>query len=526
MKKNVRRILPWALLAAAYLATVVLYACIGMHNINADISSEMVLADLLNREGGLLSANWYYSTELRVVSPVPVYQLALRLFPGNWHMARTFSLAVLLAAFAAAMAYMGRGAGHEEAAVYTSAALMLPLSEVHRFLFAGGGFYTAYVIAACVLIGMVLRLPRAKRRAALLVPIAALSLIGGLTGLRMLMICGVPLLAACALAVWDAVRAADSLRAAADTDDGRMLAGALVSMAGMLVGYIVNAKVLSQVYHFDSYGDMAVGALPLDRLGDQIVYLLGFFGLSEGMPLLSLGGMADMLTVCAFALMIAAACVLMKRREALDAGTRLLVYFAVFAVALGMFINLITGVTENRYAVGYYMMGAFALLMLAFVLLGQMRCRMAWVRTAAMAALCGVFLLQGMTFARNYMQTAPSEHEEAAQWLTENGYENGFASFWNGNILTELSSGRLDMYLYGEWREQEMTPWLQETAHLEALPEGKVFVFVSGMEYYSGGAPCIDEEKLVYTSQNFGSRIYAYDSAQEVVALQRAQGMN
>ena len=87
--------LPWLVLAAAYLFTVGFQALYGMHNLNADNSSEMVLADLLNEEGGFLSTNWYYSTELRVVSPVPVYQLGLLPF-DSWHMARTFSVAVLL----------------------------------------------------------------------------------------------------------------------------------------------------------------------------------------------------------------------------------------------------------------------------------------------------------------------------------------------------------------------------------------------------------------------------------------------
>ena len=72
MKKKLSAYVPWAVLAACYLFAILVYALIGRHNVNADIASEMVLADLLNREGGFLSANWYYSTELRVISPVPV----------------------------------------------------------------------------------------------------------------------------------------------------------------------------------------------------------------------------------------------------------------------------------------------------------------------------------------------------------------------------------------------------------------------------------------------------------------------
>ena len=524
-KKNAASLLPWAVLAASYLFAVLVYALIGRHNVNADMASEMVLADLLNREGGFLSPNWYYSTELRVISPVPVYQLALRIFPGNWHMARTLSLAILLAAFAASAVYMGRGAGCVIPAVYAAAACMLPVSEVHRFLFTGGGFYIMYVTAAFLLIGLVLRLRRQKGRIIRLLLIGAGSLVCGLTGVRMPMIVGLPLGMACALDMWDALREADTLRGAPADERAPMAFGAGVSLAAMLAGYVVNSRVLSGIYHFESFGGMEMGSLNLPRLGDQIQYLINFFGLSEGMPLLSMGGIVDMMTLCVCVLMAVAVYTLMKRRAELAGGMRLLVCFAVFAVALGMFLNLVTGTTENRYAVGYYMAGAFMLVVLVFVLLHIMRCRMAWLRTLAMLAVAGVFFLQSAAFVRSYMQHEENEHEAAAAWLTENGYTQGFASFWNGNILTELSDGQLDMYIYGELNEPELTPWLQETRHLSEAPEGKAFVFVGYLETFAEGIPCMQEDKLVWTSP-YGSKVYEYGSAQEVIELQRTLGAN
>lgn len=520
MKKKAARLLPWAALAASYVFVIALYALIGRHNVNADIASEMVLADLLNKEGGFLSPNWYYSTELRVVSPVPVYQLALRLFPGNWHMAHTLSLSILMAAFAASMIYMGRGAGCMIPAVYAAAACMLPVSEVHRFLFAGGGFYTMYVTVAFLLIGLTLRLVRQKGRLLRLALIAAMSLIGGLTGVRMPMIVGVPLAMACLLDWWDDLRCSDTLKSAFGADSAKTALGAVTSLIAMLVGYVINSRVLSGMYHFESFGGMEMTGLNLPRLGDQIQYLINFFGLSEGIPLLSLGGIVDMLTVCVCMLMAVSVYVLLKHRTELSQGMRLLACFAAFAVGLGMFLNLITGTTENRYAVGYYMAGAFMLVMLAFLLLHTMRCRMAWVRTLSMLAVVGVFFLQSAAFARSYMRWEENEHEEAAAWLAENGYTQGFASFWNGNILTELSDGALDMYIYGELNEPELTPWLQETRHLEVVPEGEAFVFVGYLETFMEGIPCMREDRLVWTSP-YGSKVYAYDSAQEVIDLQR-----
>lgn len=72
--------LPVLVLICAYLFSVGVYAYLGTHNLDSDQSGEMVLAQLLNEERSFLSENWYYSTELRVVSPVPVYQLALLVF--------------------------------------------------------------------------------------------------------------------------------------------------------------------------------------------------------------------------------------------------------------------------------------------------------------------------------------------------------------------------------------------------------------------------------------------------------------
>lgn len=520
MKKKLSAYVPWTVLAACYLFAILVYALIGRHNVNADMASEMVLADLLNREGGFLSPNWYYSTELRVISPVPVYQLALRIFPGNWHMARTLSLAILLAAFAASAIYMGRGAGCTIPVIYAAAACMLPVSEVHRFLFTGGGFYTMYVTVAFLLIGQVLRMARPKGRGHGLWQIALLSLLCGLTGVRMPMIVGVPLGMACALDAWDALRGADTLRGALADERAPVAFGAGVSLAAMLAGYMINSRVLSGIYHFERFGSMEMGGLNLPRLGDQIQYLMNFFGLSEGMPLLSMGGMVDMLTVCVCVLMAVAVYMLMKHRAELDGGMRLLVYFAVFAVALGMFLNLVTGTTENRYAVGYYMAGAFMLVVLVMLLFHTMRCRMVWLRTGAMLAVVGVFFLQSAGFVRSYMQHEENEHEAAAAWLTENGYTQGFASFWNGNILTELSDGQLDMYIYGELNEPELTPWLQETRHLSVAPKGKAFVFVGYLETFAEGIPCMQEDRLVWTSP-YGSKVYEYEDAQEVIDLQR-----
>lgn len=515
-----RHMLPWAVLALCYLLAVGVFALYGAHNIDSDMASEMVLAQLLNEEGSFLSENWLYSTELRVVSPVPMYQLGLALFPQNWHAARTFALALMLAGVAASFIYMGRGAGLRDSAVYAAGLILLPVSEVHRFLFSQGAFYTAYVIFGCLLVGLALRMPRAKGRARRAVLLAALGFFCGLSGVRMPMICGAPLALACAFELVGALRRANTPREACRSEEMAITVGAGLSMAAMLAGYLVNTRVFERMYAFDSYHTMLLESVNLDMFAKQIEYVLEFFGLNTGIPLISASAMADLLMLGVCVLMFGALCVLMGRRAALNTPQRVLTAFAIFALTLGMFITGATEKTDTVYCVGYYMLGLLVPVMLLMMALERMSCRMRGLRTAAMLAVCAVFLLESGSFVRSYVRREETEHEEAARWLVEHGYETGFSSFWHSNVLTEASNGELELYVYRSWESDEMNPWLQRVEHLRALPDGPVFVYVNSEDYYTHDIPCAREDHLVYHSERFDSRIYAYDSALEVAQLQ------
>lgn len=514
-----RRILPWAVLAVCYLFTIATVALYGAHNIDSDMSSEMVLAQLLNEEHAFLSPNWLYSTELRVVSPVPVYQLGLVLFPDSWHMARTFAMALLLAGVAASFIYMGRGAGLRDSAVYAAGLILLPVSEVHRFLFSFGGFYTMYTIFACLLVGLTLRMGRGQGRVPRAILLAALGFFCGLSGVRMPMICGAPLMLACAWTLAGALRRESTLREVCRSEEMAIAAGAGLSTAAMLAGYLVNTRVFERMYAFTSYHDLTWTAPSLSALAEQVRDVLGFFGVNAGTGPLSLSAVVDLLMLGVCVLMAVALCALIARRASLSVGQRVLTAFAALAPALGMLVNMALGVRDNPYAVGYYMLGVFMLVPL--LMLGVERaCRTRGLRTAAMLAVCAVFLLESGSFVRSHVRKEETEHEEAARWLVENGYTAGFSSFWHGNVLTEASDGALELYVYRSWKDGELYPWLQRAEHLRALPDGPVFVYVNSEDYYTHDIPCAREDHLVYHSERFDSRIYAYDSAREVARLQ------
>lgn len=514
--KKIRRLIPWLVLAAAYIFTMGVYALKGEYGLNADISSEMVLADVLNEEGALITKNWYYSSELRVISPVPAYQLGLMLFENDWHAAHTFGLGLAILSAALAMVYMARGAGHERAGVLAAAAMILPVSEVHRFLFSSGGFYTVYVTFSCLLIGMLLRLPDRKRKTLRLLLLAAVAFVCGLSGVRMPMICMVPLLLACMLEACRALRSAGSLRDLGAAPQAQLALGAVLSAAFMMAGYLVNAKLLAQTYHFASYDEIRLGALDLSGVLKQVQWVIQFLGYRPDVPFMSMRGICNILIVGVCVLLAARLIGGLLRREERTMQERILLYFAACAPVIGILLNVTMGEQSNQYSVGYFLMGIFMLLLAAFMTLERMRCRMQGLRTAAMLALCAVFALQAVVFTHNYMADTPLQYEAAAAWLQENGYETGYSTFWNGNVITEISDGQIDMIAYHDWTHEEPTPWLQCTDHFGSTPEGKVFAYVGVDELAAGGLPFAQEQPAW---EDGYAKIYTYDSAEELQEL-------
>ena len=507
------RILPWLVLAAALAFSIGIYAHSGRHNLDADMSSELVLAKLLNDEGRLLTDSWYYSTELRILSPVPLYQLGLMLF-DSWHAARMFAVTVVLLAFVASVLYMTRAMGLYQAGVYAAAALVLPLSHYYALLMTFGVFYTPYVTLAFVLIGLTLRLDEAKGRVRRFALLLLLSFWGGLMGVRLLMQCAAPLALAATLAMIGRARQCESVREAARTEQSAMFAGAAVIGIAMLAGYLVNHLVLSRMFDFADYSDSPLKPLSVSDFLKQIESIVQYLGLRGNRAMLSLGGAADMAAIAVMTLIGAGLWAMLTGRVPCGVRVRFVAIFTACALVLGMLVSsMITG------AAGYYMTAFVMAVISAFVFLEVLPCRLAPLRAAMLLALVMVFGLEAQSFVSAEVRTGDANYEEVADWLVENGYTQGFATFWNGNLLTEASDGRLEVYVFDQWEDAGLFKWLQKKSHWTQLPEGKVFVFIEGVEL--GSDPTILAQADHLAAELTGGYIYTYDSAEEVMELQR-----
>lgn len=519
MKENrFMRALPYVVLACAFLLSVGMYALYGGHNLNSDLSSDIVFADLLNEEGKLITDNWYYSTELRIVSAVPFYQLGLMIF-DSWHAARTFAVALMLALTAASVMFLGCQANMPLTGIYGAAALMLPVSYTSMFLFTYGGCYTVYIIMVCLILGLLAGLERGKRPIRLVL-LALISFWGGLNGVRLLMICAAPLLLAAVLEWYLNMRACRSVREAVCGQAAVYVYGALAVCGAIFAGYFMNVCFISRHYEFMNFSAIEnLGLQPREVL-KQIQYILEYFGFRTKGHIMSLGGLASLAALALSALAaISVLRMILERRQMLGAQ-RLVLWFALMAVAVGIVLNMLTGMSmyTERNSVAYYLPGLLLLALMMFFYIGEKPDCLPAIKHVFMLALTAVFAFQSFAYYFTEYNRGEADYEQTAQWLMDNGYTQGYATFWNANVLTEASDGEIDVYSFVNWNSKDLYRWLQKTEHFEAEPEGKVFVLVAHNE----GTPSIARQENLAAETSQG-RIYIYDSAQAAMDAHRAE---
>ena len=120
--------LPWICLVGLFVYLSVFMQLHGDCLTDSDISSEMLLAEILNGEHALVSKNWYYSTELRVLNIQLLYSFFFHLF-GDWTMVRTGACVVSYLLMLLSYYYMMHQMGQDRFYAVSAIFLLLPVSD-------------------------------------------------------------------------------------------------------------------------------------------------------------------------------------------------------------------------------------------------------------------------------------------------------------------------------------------------------------------------------------------------------------
>lgn len=468
--------LPWLWMAAAYLFDLWYQLVPGKWIVDSDLASEMILSDLLNKEGTIISHNWFYSTELKVVNLQWFYRLGLLIFPNDWHLARTFGMAITLALFAAAMLFFVKCAGLGRAGLWMVGTLLWPFGQHYLVYAIYGGYYLVYTFFYMLVLALVLRSLNADKKHCALQWVLAcvITAVAGMNGVKQLMVFHAPLCLAAAILLVLALHSCGKTNWKAALDacrkEVRLFAASLVTAVAAAAGYFVSNAVLSRMYDFKSYNFIVWNRdedwFTLDRI---LMDFFHEFGYENGSGVFHFGGIAAAVGLLLGCWMFFCIVRLLLRLDKLERNDKLLVLLLVAMLA-------VCGVAYtyfHEYYLYFWLMNMPVAIAVMAVEIKTEDFHILGARQLLGVGLAACFTLCAVSTVRQEQEHPYLAHKglnTAAEWLVDNGYTQGYSTFWNGNAMTELTSGKLEVWTLQSLDRDDVPNWLQPKSHLTTDP--------------------------------------------------------
>lgn len=433
--------------------------------IDSDSAAELVLSSHLEEEGGILSEDWFYSTELRVLNVQLVFKLMFGLFE-DWQLVRfagTMMLQMILLLSYACLVYQARM--NRKAFFIGGALLLMPTSVFFGSMVLYHVHYVPHLALSFWITALLLGVLRSVEEikpgwvAWYAVCLLALSFGSGLGGFRQLAITHAPL---ALLAVIRMHRARNRREGGKAT---LMLACVGAAAVAGCAGLIVNMG-WQNVYSFQNFSGMMLTSISPEKLLGMVVGMLKLFGYREGLQLTTITGLLSVAGVIVFA-----GCVmhsvrgLLRSDDARPEGHRIVEGMLPCGLAVIILIFVLT--RQNTFAESYFIPYTVWFIPLLAQMMTTLPDREEaaasrlpkWITSQKLVAyaLCGICLLNGLANMRSFnnpqafgqeyapgMDLPPDKTFQLApvcDYLTENGYDLGYTTFWNGNVLTEMTDG-------------------------------------------------------------------------------------
>lgn len=526
-----------AVVGLALLALTGLNIFFGDHWIDSDMAAEMIFSRQIAQEGGLIATeNWYYSTEFRVLY-TQLFMVPLFHIFEDWAVIRTITNILTYLLMLGSYYYFMKPLRMSKAAVVLSSVLLLlPFSETFVTHMQMGNTYMPHVIIIFFCFGMFLRLGEqekifAWKKSVLAIAYILLSVVCGMSGVRYMLALQAPLVltAVCYLMKSEAFGSLrkdvtwDNVKTVLAKERLNYLVYSLLGAFSALVGYVINVAVIAKKFPFQTYDatnfiKVFQGAL-VERTQDTIANLLTLFGYIEEKGFLSVRGIISMI---AFALLIGI--FLLTRRtgklltEVKTEETeclphkRFIQWFFVIAFVLNTFVFLFTTSTiVSRYYITVFIF-VLPLLCIYFELE-----KLPLDKVLVLLFMCAAFGLATLKCTFSFIDKDKNvEEKKVAAYLAEEGYVFGYASYWNGNIMTEMSNGVVEIANIQNFEDMSYFRWSSPMKYYEeGYHTGKTFLLltVEEAEKYAE-TKVVSAGTLVYEDEAY--KVYHFDSVKEI----------
>ena len=496
---------------------------------DSDISSELVLADLLAEEGGIVSSNWYYSTELRVLNTNLVFAPLFHIF-DSWHKTRLAGTFIIHLCLLLSIYIFCRTTKSVSIFPAIGIMLMLPFSDGYYSFVLKFPFYVPHLSISLLSFSAVVYYSECEgkkiKRFIVLFMAGILAVLSGMGGARQVIVFFLPLFISVLIPyVQKAVKVTDSMP---QDRWKKYLFAAFFCFAAGLIGYLLNLMVMKRLYHFKSF-EVSFISFDVGRISTVIAGFLRSLGFLSG----KLEGRILLHNVSAAFLLIGS---VISAVEGIRAGRETFdsyFFFSSFYISSVVLFILLYSFTDMDYFDRYNLPIMFLtapMIALGLKHLNNYKCLF---RTVILIVWMLLIVFSGYDYLRcQGIQRGKTDHQDIADFLVEHGYYKGYSTFWSANVLTELSDGVIDVYDWGDHLGEEAGgdvdrtyKWLQLVRHDTERPDGKVFLLFQNNAIRFNKDPVevarkklwkLRDERKIFSQGNY--TIYGYDNYGDMIS--------
>ena len=487
--------------------------------INSDHSSELVLGKLLSEEGGILSTNWFYSTEVRVLNTQIVYKTLFH-FTDNWHLVRYLGSLINALILVVCGGYLTFVMGLKKYIPFITGALLLPLSFHYFDIVLFGSYYVPHISITFVFLAFMFSILKAKKLYAKIiytVLACLLAFVSCLGGLRQLCILFAPMMMAVVILLFikreefKTIKLKEAIKNPYIVFTG---ASVLTSVFGV-AGYLVNEKVFRDIFSFHNFNYIHFTEFSFERIVQTVKGFFNIFGYITGDKVFSA---QTIVNICSCLLLGFGAYSVYKVLKNHKDFSLTQIFVALFTATGFAVMFIMYGFTDFEYTHRYLIPTAVFVYISYVNLIGNIN----WKKSlkGLFVILLAVFMIfpSNATFEERGNTEGNKNLLQMAKIIVNQGCTEGYASFWNANVMTEMTDGLLEVRTWTTSGNIEALDkyhnWLHVKDFGEKKAEGKVFLLFTADEYNNSNIVkyLANPAKTIKTSQ-YALLIYdSYDT--------------
>ena len=500
--------------------TIFYFAVHGDNLVSSDSASDLILARVLCRDGGFMSKNWFYSTELLTFDTQFIFKPCYALFPNDWHMARLLAHSILMVIYLTSMIWMVKVSKIGPKGLWAVAMCAFPIGYGYVITMSWSWCYTAYFVLGFLSFGLLfILLRKPDKKIIFTVILIIVSFFSGMRTIRAIMQINLPVLAAAVLLLlfryFKTVLKIDDSKIR--DIDKPLLKYSIIMLIASLAGYVYNSVFLLSNYHYFSQNDESFWQpFSINQILKVTGDMIASYGWHDKTMILSLEGISSCVAfVLGVAATVSVFILLFKYSKLLSDSEYIIVLYTFANILISVFVFAHCDIYAiwhwaNLNPFGYLCLAiAIKYLCIHFKPLQKMRYGIIF---GALIFFVSLSWLIGPYFGPGKMDN--DTLIPVISWLEENGYDRGVATFWNSNVTTELSDGRIEMWSVRGFGTMNAYEWLQETSHSK-LPDGNVFVLINKKEYETLDSGI--EDYIVYQVPDF--TVLAFDEGTDYVSI-------